>query len=342
MPIRDVGPGNVRRREVADAGPRETRERRETRPASTGDGVDRTPGTAQPRATITGPYAALAKRGDFSGYVMTATGQELFVSVRLAKKNAGTQRPLVYLDGLAARRSRSDMMADKLRDDGGHTVISILLPGQGETLLRDLQKTRGRSISNDLRDTDQAAALIATLDALGVIEPVDIFGLSYGGAIAAATERDHPNRIETVLLAAPHTKSQARDSMGEGSWQMMNSAWNPMGQSMYRSAAKSALAKAFAVPELFKDHKDAFPEALFRLSIGIDRNELKETVRGLENIHVLVAPGDGASPPKDNEAAVKNARSGTFELAPKALEGQHDIVSASPELIVDWVGRKLK
>lgn len=352
MPVRDAGPRPIRNRgdapvdrpaaPVVNGAPGVDPAAR-TGDVGATDGVDRSARTSTNRAaTITGPYAALAKRGDFSGYVVTASGQELFVTVRVAKNDPGNERPLVYLDGLAARRSRSDMMADKFRDEGGRTVISVLLPGQGETLLRDLQKNRGRSLNNDIKDTHQAQAVVEALDALGVDEPVDIFGLSYGGAIAAATERDHGSRIENVLLVAPHVRSQARDEMGELTWQMMaNNPWNPMGNTMYRSAAKSTLAKAFGVPELFKDHPQAFPEALFRLSMGIDKNELDRTTRGSENVHVLVAEGDGASPLAYNQKAVDAAGSGSLTVAPDSFKGQHDLVSASPELVVMWVTAKL-
>jgi pimeloyl-ACP methyl ester carboxylesterase len=299
------------------------------------------PGRAAPLAQVTGPYAGLAARGDFSGYVKTKSGQELFVTLRVARENAGTERPMVYLDGLAARRSRADTMADSFRDVGGRTVLSILLPGQGETLLKDLEKTGGKSINHDIKDSDQAAAVIEALDALGIKGKVDIFGLSYGGAIATATARDHSDRIGSTVIVAPHTRSQARDDMGDMAWQMVNNPWNPMGASMYRSAAKSTLANAFAVPELFKKHPDAFPEALLRLSMGIDKNELDASSAGVDHFHVLVAEGDGASPLAYNKKAVDAAKSGSLTKAPNALKGQHDLVSASPEFVVSWVTSKL-
>lgn len=313
------------------------------RPSTTpaADTVDK-PGRAAPLGRVTGPYAGLAARGDFSGYVKTKSGQELFVTLRVAKENPGKERPLVYLDGLAARRSRADMMADQFRDAGGRTVISVLLPGQGETLLKDLEKTGGRSIGHDIKDSDQANALVEVLDALGVKDPVDIFGLSYGGAIATATARDHGDRIGKTVIVAPHTRSQGRDEMGEMAWQMtVNNPWNPMGSSMYRSAAKSTLAKAFGVPELFKDHPAAFPEALFRLSMGIDKNELDRSSRGVDEFHVLVAEGDGASPLQYNDKAVKAAKSGSLTKAPESMKGKHDLVSASPEFVISWVTSKL-
>lgn len=291
-------------------------------------------------AVVTGPYASLAKRGDFSGTVLTASG-EIFVSVRVAKTKPGTERPMVYLAGLAATRDRSEPLADKLRDDGGKTIIAILLEGQGETLLRDLEKHGGQSISNDISDTEQVKVVLEVLDALGVHAPVDILGLSYGGAIAAATKREAPDRIRETLLVAPHVRSQAKELMGVAAWQLANSPWNPFGHSMYRTAAKATLAKAFGGLELFKDHPGAFSEALFRLSMGIDKNELADVTQGMENLHILVAGKDRASPLVHNQAAIDAADGGSLTVAPEAVEDEHDLVGESPELVVRWVTERL-
>lgn len=289
---------------------------------------------------LTGPYAALAKGGDFSRSVLTPSG-EFFVTVRIAKKNPGQERPLVYLDGIAARRSRSDMMADKFRDEGGRTVISILLKGQGETLLKDLEKTKGKSIEKDVTDAEQAKVVIEVLDALQVKAPVDIFGLSYGGAIAAATARDAGERVANVLLVAPHVRSHARDYMGDAAWKLATSPWNPWGNTMYRAAAKSTLSSTFGVSDLFKEHPAAFTEALFRLSMGIDQNELAHSTQGQKNVHLLVAEQDPTSPLVHNQAAVAASDGGTLTLAPPELANQHDLVSADPDLIVRWVTERL-
>lgn len=334
---RRVGPGAIPATPegIAPLSPKAPR-RREASP-----GVEPPlPKSASRQSAISGPYAALAKGGDFSRTVLTPSG-EVFVTVRVAKENPGQERPLVYLDGIAARRSRSDMMAEKLRDEGGRTVIAILLKGQGETLLRDLEKTKGESIEKDVTDAEQAKVVIEVLDALQVKAPVDIFGLSYGGAIAAATARDAGERVAELLLVAPHVRSHARDYMGEAAWKLATSPWNPWGNTMYRAAAKATLSSTFGVSDLFKEHPAAFTEALFRLSMGIDQNELAKTTQGLKNVNILVAAKDSASPLVHNQSAVEAAAEGKLTLAPEALAEQHDLVSADPGLIVRWVTERL-
>lgn len=171
--------------------------------------------------------------------------------------------------------------------------------------------------------------------------PVDVFGLSYGGAIAAAIARDAKDRVAQVLLAAPHVRSQARDYMGEAAWKLANSPWNPWGHSMYRAAAKATLAQAFGVSDLFKEHPAEFTEALFRLSMGIDRNELQDSTQGFSNLHILVAAEDPASPLVHNHAATEAAESGSLTLAPETMKSVHDLVSADPDFVVRWVTERL-
>lgn len=339
QPHQPVQPGGVPRAVIGDAAPVAGAGGPGRAGAVDGfDGVGR--GARVEGAHIRGPYATLAKGGDFSRTVLTPSG-EIFVTVRVGKQDAGNEKPMVYLDGLAARRSRADLMADMFRDHGDKTVISVLLKGQGETLLKDLEKTGGQSIADDITDEEQAKVIIDVLDALGVKAPVDVFGLSYGGAIAAATAKLHPDRIDNALLVASHSRSQARAQMGEAAWKMATSPWNPWGNMMYRSAAKSVLAKSYGNPELFKDHPGAFGDALFRLSMGIDNNELERTTRGVDNVHVLVAEGDTASPVEINREAVAAAKSGSVTVAPEELTGKHDLVSADPEHVVSWVNAKL-
>ena len=134
----------------------------------------------------------------------------------------------------------------------------------------------------------------------------------------------------------------ARAQMGEAAWQMaVNNPWNPWGLSMYRSAAKATLGHGFGQREIFKAHPGAFHEALFRLAMGVDKNELEDTVAGVKNVHVLVAEDDGASPLKYNVAAAEGSPGGSFTQAPDALKGQHDLVSADPDMLVRWVNEKL-
>ncbi|MCK6552480.1 alpha/beta hydrolase [Myxococcota bacterium] len=284
------------------------------------------------------PYAALAARGNFTGYVTTASGQDVYVNVVLGK-DAAKKEPLIMLDGVAARHDRNGAFADAL-GQMGQTVIQVYLTGQGETLVRDLDK-KGRSLDRDITADVQVKTVIETLDALGIKKPVAVAGLSYGGAIAAACRQAEPKRFSKALLVAPFVKSSGKDSPMYGF--MMNNPWNPMGPSMYRSAAKSTLERTFDyTPEIFEKHPGAFHEGLFRLSMGLEDFELADAVRGMENVHFLVVPEDGASPPDGNLAAIKGAKTGSFLMAPEKDAGKHDLVRGDPIYVIAWMAAIMK
>lgn len=316
----------VGRATLRDAG------RTDPTPPTPGDGFR--PGDPAPTrpTTVTGPFSALAKKGEFQGFVKTKSGVEVFVSVKLGK-NPGANRPVVMLDGVAARYERNTGFENLVKQKD-QSLISIYLPGQGETLAKDVA-TGSRSVRNDIQQEDQAKAVIEVLDALGVKDPVGIAGLSYGGAIAAQAEKMFPDRFNKVMLIAPYVESAGKSSPY---YSMMNNPWNPWGASMYRSSTKASLEQLFPnVPTVLQPHPGAFHEGLFRLTMGLEDFELDETVKGMEDVHFLVVPRDTASSPAGNEAAFKGAKTGSYTMAPPSEAGNHDLVRANGSLVASWV-----
>jgi len=278
------------------------------------------------------PYAALALRGDYTGYLKIAGGQELFVSIKLGA-NADRKPPLVMLDGIAARYDRN---ADFEAKVAGHdqSIVTIYLPGQGETLARDVAHG-GRSLQSDIEQEDQAKAVIGALDALGIKDPVGVAGLSYGGAIAAQCKKQFPKRFSTLMVVAPYVRSQGQ----QNPWgAYLNNPWNPWGATMYRSATKSALESLFPYnPDVLKDHPGAFHEGLLRLTMGLEDFDLKETVAGMRDAHFLVVPEDTASPPEQDKEAYAGVASGSFTSAPAKDAGKHDLVRGDGALVARWL-----
>lgn len=292
-------------------------------------------------AIVDGPYKDLAARGNYEGFIPTKSG-DIFVGIRLGK-NPGVQQPLVYLGGLAQRYIRSGPMAEMVNKAFDHTIITVILPGQGETLLRDVATQNGRSVHNDITADAQAKAVLDALDALGIKDKVSVAGLSYGGAIAAAVKQADPKRIDKVLLVAPYVETQAKGDPKIDMYRtMMRNPFNPWGQAMYRSAMRSSLANTFGVPEMFNKCPDKFHDALYRLSYGLEDYNLRGVVKNMQGVHMLVVPEDGASPPDWNKQAFAGVKNGSFMMAADEDKGHHDLVGHNPAFVAAWMDHALR
>jgi pimeloyl-ACP methyl ester carboxylesterase len=274
--------------------------------------------------------------GAFRGFVQTPKG-DVWVAIKPANTEAGRSAPpLVYTGGLATWGDRVDGAADTLRNETGRSTIGIVLPGQAETLDRDVNRTGGKSLKQGFTDESQAEAVVQVLDALGVKKPVDVAGLSYGGAVAAALKKNHPERVNQTFLIAPHVRSVSRFDGREGSWQLAQS--NPVGRLAYRASSQALLNATFALFSTFREHPVEFLKGVGELTHGVDRLQLENTVAGQEDVHILVAEGDRISPPKYNRKAIEAAgRGSTLTMAPDSLRGQHDLIRAGLPEVAKWI-----
>ncbi|MCK6547298.1 alpha/beta hydrolase [Myxococcota bacterium] len=290
-----------------------------------------------------GPYAALAARGTFDGFVTLASGEEVFVRVRPGK-NPTNWAPVVYLDGLNGAGCRAKGL-DGLAEKDGHTVVAIALRGQGETLIRDVEKG-GASLKADIDPNDQVKLVVDTLDALGVRAPVNLMGLSYGGGIAALVKSQHPERVAKLMLAAPYTCSMSlHDPVRASFHALMNNPWNPLGQMMYRSVTQAALGLGVFPPKCFEtmEQRQAFRDGIYRLTLGMEAFDLEKTLAGVEDVHVLAVPFDPISPPGLSKLAYQKSKGGSFTDADALWDaGKHDLVDLDPALLTRWAGDVLR
>ncbi|MGE0871085.1 MAG: alpha/beta fold hydrolase [Kofleriaceae bacterium] len=296
------------------------------------------------KADGSAPYGSLSQiGGDGLYFVRAANGVEYSFDLMLGT-NPDTTVPIIYLSGIAARQggSAEDPFLDRLQQ-AGRTVIKLMLPGQGETLARDIESTGGTSIDAGGDDwilpDEQAQSIIDTLDAFGFQEPVHIAGVSYGGAISAATKNRFPNRIDKVLLMSPHSTPQAQNTgfrdLNYYTWK--NGYWDFFG---YHPGAKAALQSLFAPPELFAGKEDQWYEALYEIWLGVDEYPTPQVISDMDDVHVLSVPGDTDAPPELLEPAMANNPNGTFTLA-VGHDRQHFITGEAPEYAADWLLGKL-
>ncbi len=134
-----------------------------------------------------------------TGSFVTADGRRMQV-IRMGPASPAGRPPLVFIHGAFGQAQDfavSLMPETALRFDS----IAIDRPGHGYSDRRAAQDSSDGPITPDL----QAAALRATLTALGVTEKPILIGFSYGGAVALAWALAHPDEIAGLLLISPAT-----------------------------------------------------------------------------------------------------------------------------------------
>lgn len=307
-------------------------------------------------------YAKIAQMGNHAGYVTTKSGQEIYVSIRLGKNPEKT--PTVFVGGLTHCHDFSKDFEKNVSERYGHTMVTVLLPGQGETLKQTAQK--GICANQcDFSPEAQVKVLRETLEALEINGKVHIAGLSYGGAIAGAFQKMHPELVDKTLLISPYIINAMRaDPMRGTIHAMMNNPWNPFGKIMYDSAMKMGLMMGSEMmsmmstmlglggrspipgmgyvgrPDVLSDHITHFHDAVYGLTMGLDPFDLSHAIENSKNVHMLHVPGDMLSPPDQNMRAFGRVKHGSFKTANPLNAGNwgcHDLVVHQPRETARWV-----
>jgi len=130
---------------------------------------------------------AAARRSATGKYAQLSAGRTHY---RVAGPDSG--RVAVLVHGFSVPSYIWDSTFKSLRDAGYH-VISYDLFGRGFSDRPDA-KYDGAFYDTQLNDL---------LDALKVTEPVDLFGLSFGGYVVAHYATTNPQRIRTLIMVDP-------------------------------------------------------------------------------------------------------------------------------------------
>jgi pimeloyl-ACP methyl ester carboxylesterase len=109
-------------------------------------------------------------------------GLRLNVSIR------GNGPPLLMINGLGGLICSFDPLRAKLKD---YQTITLDVPGIGKS----------QRPPSPLRMPKHADILAELLDTLG-LDQVDVFGVSWGGALAQELALRHPGRVRRLILAA--------------------------------------------------------------------------------------------------------------------------------------------
>jgi poly(3-hydroxyalkanoate) depolymerase len=160
--------------------------RRHTRGRPPNDGSPAAGGSLRRRRKVATPSARLATLG--AGNPVPVLGQHIRVTVQV-----GTGVPLVLCNGIGASLEVLDPLVAHLNPDT--TVVRFDAPGNGGSPASPLP----------YGFPYLAAVLGRLLKKLGFGGPVDVLGLSWGGALAQQFAFQHPRRCRRLILVSTGT-----------------------------------------------------------------------------------------------------------------------------------------
>ena len=246
------------------------------------------------------------------------------VSVEIAK---GSQAEVfVLINGLIYATNRWDQVANRLSENGA-TVIRFALPGQPENLRLLKKGEEPNYFSRGLELTDIAENLRLILKAANITTKIHLVGLSYGASVAAEFTKTHSDLVEDVTFVSPLVvPTDEYDTSGKATKDWLNAvrfwensscalygAFNPypcIGQdywydSFYKSIYESYLEGRIEKIPAGVDEV-TYKKAVFHLVRATRDFDLKEEIKSLHNVSMLVADLDEAHLAVDQKLAWKN------------------------------------
>jgi pimeloyl-ACP methyl ester carboxylesterase len=173
-----------------------------------------------------------------TGHFISVAGTRL----HFVEENAGSDKsPVIFLHGAGGNaRDLYSAMAGKL--DGFGRALFIDRPGSGYS--EALPRTENSSIER------QADLVVGLMDELGLAKAV-IVGHSLGGAVALALALNHPERVASLVLAAPATHPWPGGRLSwyyrlaktpVAGWLFIETLTVPIGHLLYRPTVRQIFA----------------------------------------------------------------------------------------------------
>ena len=138
---------------------------------------------------------------DWAGRAVSIEHQWIAPTLRLAQGERGGEAPLIVFlhEGLGSLSMWRDF-PQRLCAAAGARGLVYSRPGYGRSTPRD----RGEAWGTDFMHRQAHEVLPALLDALGVQQPVWLFGHSDGGSIALLYASRFSDRVQGAIVLAPH------------------------------------------------------------------------------------------------------------------------------------------
>lgn len=283
-----------------------------------------------------------------TGFIKVAAGRELYIRYVAPKPGKPT---IVLINGLTHNLHNWDKFADKF-EQNGYGVLRYDPFGQGETL------SKYGMPSDPVPYLDQVRDLKVLLDKLNITDPVNLVGLSYGGALSVAFAEKYPNRVDKIIPQSMYLgplksqdewiRMQIDIYIVQADWVKVMFPWvgdsySPRDPKIYDALYDYFLRQIVyyvyptVEPEILSQLYK--PEATFRLVQGIRKlkptNDIAPNLRG--KLHMMVALQDQYIDQKDF-AAFWTALPAATKSSMLIIDGsKHTIISDVYDFASAWV-----
>ncbi len=274
----------------------------------------------------------------YQGLIKTSRETYLYTSIILGDPK---KEDLLILGGITYDTDRSISIIRKLNNEG-YNLIAVDLLGQGRTLYYNLTMQAGSSLKNDITSNMQVTELLKLLARLKPKNPINILGVSYGGAIAAMAVKKRPTLFNNLLLVVPYIAEIDFYSIFR---------LNPFFDAYRDSLIKKVLTDKFLLDDILKgeieskyridisnNFQSEYLEALFRLTKGLEKLDLRQIFQDIHTkVHLLVKKDDPEVSNSLHEEAWRRLSinsQGSFTITD---EGDHSLIDSAPPTTARWV-----
>lgn len=271
-------------------------------------------------------------------FVRISADKEVFVDWDYAKPGSPT---VILLNGL----TYSTRNWDKLRDSLLAVGIGVLrydMAGHGQTLLKYAP------ITEEVTGEQQAQDLNALLNVLKVKGPLNLVGLSYGGAIGMIYSQLFPEQVGRLILMAPFT-APLED---QDQW-IRSQIWYTRKVFPFNPASDDELYDYFLRKAVYSVYPSAEPsilenpyklESTFRLVQGVRKWRAADAIPSFPSgsVHLMIAGSD--------QYIRRQVMMDFWDSVPPTARGsmvviqnsEHKIPEAVPKFAAAWIQEILR
>lgn len=273
------------------------------------------------------------KQTRVEGFVEIRAGRELYVDYI---KPAPGKPTIVLVNGLTYRTAIWDAFVKNLQGDG-LGILRFDPIGMGETMKKYGFPTEPVPLVEQVKDMN------SLLRSLGINEPVNVLGLSYGGGMAIMFGAMYPHKVANLILEAPLTgplpslDSQIRTQIA---WTRSMYPMNPATDAqLYSFFLKNIVYSTYPMSEPIVLEHPYKLESVFRMTEGTIDFRASDFVSRLPKgkVHLMAGEKDQYIPAPILEAfwnsIPKKARASRI-----VIQGsEHKIPESMPHFSAEWV-----